>query len=177
MSDALKDYANTERPTKDIAEQYGVSASTLTVWAKKQGIQLRGRGRACQRQPDARTCEILEAAESLVLEDVGNMFGMSKQRVSKILRRWKGWKKPKDTPFEPGEQIVWKDQVFTVIQGGPIFGKVQNDKGEVIHNFYWTMNGYQAVRKSDYKPATNGHAKKRKTKVKPPKPKLAKARK
>jgi transposase len=177
MSDALKDYVNTERPTKDIAAQYGVSASTLTVWAKKQGIALRGRGRERQRQPDARTREILEMAETLVLEDVGKAAGISKQRVSKILRRWKGWKKPKETPFEPGERIMWKDQEFEVIMGGPLFGKVKNMGGEIIHNFYWTMDGNQAVRKSDYKP--NGHIRKNKPKASrsSKKPKLSKPRK
>lgn len=175
MSDALKDYVQTDRPTKEIAAKHGVSASTLTVWAKKQGIALRGRGRERQRQPNARTRQILELADTLVLEDVGARFGLSKQRVSKILRRWKGWKKPKETPFESGDAIMWKNQRFEVIEGGPLFGKVKNAKNEVIHNFYWTMGGHQAVREEDYK-ASNGHVRKVKTKA-PAKPKLPKGRK
>jgi transposase-like protein len=146
MSDALKDYANTEIPTSEIATKYRVSPSTLTVWAKKAKVPLRGRGRSKLKQPNARTREILELAEVMVLEDVGGRFGMSKQRVAKIVKRWKDWKRPRQSPFVPEDVILWKGKYYTVLEGGLHFGKVKDEKGLVIHNFYWNMQGSLALK-------------------------------
>jgi transposase len=146
MADALKEYANTALPTKEIAAKYDVSASTLTVWAKKAKIALRGRGRDKMRQPDARTREILQTAETLTLDETGKRFGMSKQRVQKIIKRWKDWQRPKQSPFVPDDVIQWKGKLYTVIEGGPMFGKVRDERNVTIHNFYWNMHGSQAIK-------------------------------
>jgi transposase len=146
MADALKDYANTTISTKDIAARYDVSASTLTVWAKKAKIALRGRGRDKMKQPDARTREILEMADALTLEETGERFGMTKQRVAKIVKRWNGWQRPTQSPFAPDDVVLWKNKLYTVVEGGPIFGKVRDERGITIHNFYWNMHGSVATR-------------------------------
>lgn len=162
MSEALKDYANTDLPTSEIALKYEVSPSTLTVWAKKAKLPLRGRGREMLKQPDARTREILELAEVMVLKDVGSRFGMSKQRVQKIVKRWKDWKRPRQSPFVPEDMILWKGKYYTVLEGGLHFGKVRDDKGLVIHNFYWNMRGTVAVKVDGEAMANrqaNGHGK------------------
>lgn len=147
MSDALKDYVNSPTtPVTTIAEKHGVSPSTLTVWARKAKIKLRGRGRERQRQPNAKTREILELAQTLTLEDVGKRFGMSKQRVGKIVKRWKGWEKPRQSPFVADDVIKWKGDLYKVIEPGVLFGKVVDQTGQVIHNFYWNMAGHLAVK-------------------------------
>lgn len=147
MADALKDYVG--HPTMsatDIAVKHGVSPSTLTVWAKKARIRLRGRGRQSLRQPSARTRDILELAESLTLEDVGLRFGMKKQRVSKIVKRWKDWKKPSKAPFVVDDVVLWKGGYYKVLEAGTLFGKVVDQAGQIAHNFYWNLGGEMAVK-------------------------------
>jgi transposase len=147
MADALKDYVGC--PTMSataIADKHGVSPSTLTVWAKKARIKLRGRGRNIQRQPSARTREILELAESLTLHAVGKRFGMKKQRVSKIVKRWKDWKKPSKSPFLVDDIVSWKGGLYKVLEAGPLFGKVVDQSGMIAHNFYWNLAGEMAVK-------------------------------
>lgn len=147
MADALKDYVNNpSMSATDIAEKHGVSPSTLTVWAKKARIKLRGRGRQSLRQPSARTREILELAESLTLEEVGLRFGMKKQRVSKIVKRWKDWKKPTKAPFVVDDIVLWKGAYYKVLEAGTLFGKVVDQAGLIAHNFYWNLGGEQAVK-------------------------------
>jgi len=147
MADALKDYVNCPTMSAtNIAEKHGVSPSTLTVWAKRARIRLRGRGRQSLRQPSARTREILELAESLTLEDVGKRFGMKKQRVSKIVKRWKDWKKPAKAPFVVDDVVRWKGGYYKVLEAGPLWGKVVDQNGQIAHNFYWNLGGEMAVK-------------------------------
>lgn len=153
MSEALKDYADPTRKTKDIAAKYGVSPSTLTVWARKAGLQLRGRGRDRSEEPDARTRAILEAAAALKQEDVAAKFGITKQRISKIVKRWKGWKKPTTAPFAIGDEIEWNRGIYTVLEAGPLFGIVRDSKGDVINPFYWNMRGFKAHKVEPHKRA------------------------
>lgn len=147
MADALKDYGDASFSARDIADKYGVSMSTLTVWARKAGVKLRGRGRTKQTQPDSNTRRILEAAEVMPQEVVGRQFGgVTKQRISKILKRWQNWRKPDRSPFVTEDVIRWKGKHFKVLQPGPLFGKVVNEHGEIMHNFYWHMGGSLAVK-------------------------------
>lgn len=160
MADALKDYVNSPNtPTSVIAKRHGVSPSTLTVWAKKAKLKLRGRGRESQRQPNARTRAILELAEALTLEEVGERYGMTKQRVSRIVRRWKDWKKPRQSPFVVDDVIQWKGEIFKVVEEGALFGKVITLDGQIMHNFYWNMQGSlaQRVDPSLWKPKKKTH--------------------
>lgn len=153
MSEALKDYADPTRKTKDIAAKYNVSASTLTVWARKAGIQLRGRGRDRNEEPDARTRAILEAAAALKQEEVAARFGITKQRISKIMKRWKGWKKPSTAPFAVGDVIEWNGAEYTVLEAQPLFGVVRDSTGDVINPFYWNMRGFRAHKVEPHKRA------------------------
>jgi transposase len=147
VADALKDYAhNLNEPTKEIAARHGVSPSSLTVWARNAKIGLRGRGREKAKQPDARQREILEMCETLVYEDVAERFGMTKQRVSKIVKRWKDWKRPKQSPFMPDDVVSWDGKLYKVLEGGPLFGKAVDEKGNIIHNFYWSIHGKIAMK-------------------------------
>ena len=144
MSEALKDYADPTRKTKDIASKYGVSPSTLTVWARKAGIPLRGRGRDRSEEPDARTRAILEAAASLKQEEVATRFGITKQRISKIVKRWKGWERPSVAPFAVGDVVEWIGAEYVVLEAGPLFGTVKNAAGDIIRNFYWNVRNSKA---------------------------------
>jgi transposase-like protein len=147
MADALKDYVGCPTMSaSSIATKHGVSPSTLTVWAKKARIKLRGRGRESQRQPTCRTRDILELAESLTLDDVGKRFGMTKQRVSRIVKRWKDWKKPTKAPFVVDDVVQWKGGLYKVLEAGALFGKVVDQSGQIAHNFYWNLGGETAVK-------------------------------
>src|SRR4051812_41622740 len=100
QSRALAEYVNEPtKPVREIADKYGVSKGTLTVWAKNAGFKLRGRGRDKQTEPNMRTRKILERAAVATQEQAGKKFGVTKQRVSKLMRRWKHWKKPTTVPF------------------------------------------------------------------------------
>jgi hypothetical protein len=62
------------------------------------------------------------------------------------VKRWKDWKRPRQSPFVPEDVILWKGKYYTVLEGGLHFGKVRDEKGLVIHNFYWNMQGSLALK-------------------------------
>ena len=91
----LRDFLKRKEKTKEIAKRHGISASTLTARAKKAGLPLRKRGRWQLPEPTAKQQQILRMVRTQTYAEVGSRFGMSKQRVSQVVRRWSGWTKPK----------------------------------------------------------------------------------
>ena len=91
----LQDFIESNERTSEIAYRHGISASTLTARAKKAGLPLRKRGRWRLTEPTAIQKKILRLARTQTYAEVGFRFGMSKQRVSQLVRRWSGWTAPK----------------------------------------------------------------------------------
>jgi len=89
MAHALADYQKREMTTDEIAAKHGISGATLTVWAKKARLPLRGRGRRQIQEITSRNKLIVELAETLTFEATGRSFGISRQRVWRIVKRWK----------------------------------------------------------------------------------------
>lgn len=75
--------------TERIAKKYRVCAASLTLWAKRAGLSLRQRGRRSMTEPTSRQRAIIEMAGIINYSAVGSAFGMTKQGVSRIIRRWK----------------------------------------------------------------------------------------
>lgn len=143
---ALADY-QASVPLKSIAERFNVSPATLTVWAKKAGIPLRGRGRNPHTAPNARIAAILEMAKRVPLDEAGKQFGITKQRVSYIVKRWSEKKPPGASPFKKGDTIVWRDKYYHVIEPGIESGAVKElNTGRTILNFNWNSGGKPAVK-------------------------------
>jgi len=143
---ALSDYVNQPNLfTKDIAEKYGVSTATLTVWATNAGIALRSRGLHKLDVPTARQRQILELAAIYSYEKVGKRFGISKARVGAIVKRWKGWKVLIEPPFKPGDILLWrnkrKKERLTVIDAGITHGTLLDSKGRTLRAFTWNTGG------------------------------------
>ena len=85
----LAEYQAREKTTDEIATAHNVCPATLTVWAKKAGVPLRGRGRRRSNEPSPRNRLILALAKTLTYEQIGSRFGISKQGVWRIVKRWK----------------------------------------------------------------------------------------
>ena len=87
---ALQEYrTNNRETTSKIAARYRISASTLTVLARKAGIPLRSRGRRMETKPSPIQKKILQMARHATYQAVGRKFGCSKQRVFAIVKRWR----------------------------------------------------------------------------------------
>lgn len=137
MAAALADYRKNELTSEEIAVKHGVSKATLTVWAKKAGVPLRNRGRKRYESPTARQREIIQLASVYNYDKVGERFGMLKQSVHRIVKRWRGWAQPRKAPFSPGDVILWKGKRFTVIEANVHDGTLRDEKDKLWKNFAW----------------------------------------
>ena len=85
----LADYQASQKTTNEIAREHHVSLATITLWAKKAGLTLRRRGRRRMKQTPPRNKLILEYAAILTYEATGRIFGISRQGVWRIVKRWR----------------------------------------------------------------------------------------
>lgn len=141
VAEALAEYAKNNSTTRSIAKKYGISASTLTVWAQKAGLILRPRGRRTLVAPNERQMAMLEMAQYATYEQVGVKFGCEKQAVHRVVKRWKNWAKPKRAPFEPGDIILWRGKRLKVTAASQNYGTLVDEKNRQIHQFRWNQNG------------------------------------
>ena len=88
---ALAAYTAGILTTELIALTIGVSLATITVWAKEAGITLRKRGRRVSLSPRPRVGEIVLAARSRPQAEVARSFAVSRQAVSRAVKRWENW--------------------------------------------------------------------------------------
>jgi hypothetical protein len=138
MAASLADYQKSELTTEDIALKHGISSATLTVWAKKAGIPLRNRGRKKQKAPSPRQLEIIKLASVYKYDQVGARFGMHKQSIHRIVKRWRDWMQPRSAPFAPGDLLLWRGKKFTVLEANHTDGTLREEKnGKVYKNFVW----------------------------------------
>lgn len=151
MVAALADYQHKkDMTTEEIAAKHGVSTATLTVWAKKTGIPLRKRGRKCREQPSPRQLEIIKLASVYTYDQVGEKFGMAKQSIHRICKRWRGWASPKQAPFAPGDMLLWRGKKFTVVEANVDDGTLIDSRGKYYKNFAW--NGGRIPKKIGVNP-------------------------
>src|SRR6266498_2274459 len=99
--DAMEEYELRQETVYLIAKRHGITPSALTARAKRLGLPLRQRGRWAAAEPCPRDRIIIQLSDELTYEDVGTRFGVSKQRVHQILRRWVHWRT--DTSVDPNK--------------------------------------------------------------------------
>jgi hypothetical protein len=87
---ATREYIAGNAKVSEISKRAGISAGALSSRVKRLGLPLRGRGRNPLEKPTAVHKKIIAAAAKQTYEHVGLRFGISKQRVSKIVQRWNG---------------------------------------------------------------------------------------
>ena len=87
----LRAFSEGRETTREIAKRHGISPSALTARAKKAGLPLRKRGRWQLPEPTPKQKKILNMARTHTIAEVGARFGVTKQRVSQVVRRWTGW--------------------------------------------------------------------------------------
>lgn len=151
MAAAMSDYQHRkDMTTEEIAVKHGVSTATLTVWATKMDLTLRKRGRKRRDQPSPRQLEIIKLASVYTYEQVGDKFGMAKQSIHRIVKRWKGWASPKQAPFQPGDMLLWRQKKFTVLEANVTEGTLQDSRGKIYKNFAW--NGGRIPKKIGVNP-------------------------
>lgn len=69
-----------------IAANLGLSARTISLLAKRNGIEFRKRGKSFGPQDKARFSRMQELrASGKTLQQIGDEFGLTRQRVSQIL--------------------------------------------------------------------------------------------
>jgi hypothetical protein len=115
----LQDFIESNERTSEIAYRHGISASTLTARAKKAGLPLRKRGRWRSAEPTAEQKAILELARTHTYSEVGARFGITKQRVSQLVRRWIGWEAP--LPGGLGKKRRQKPRVISFRVGDDVY--------------------------------------------------------
>jgi len=91
IQSVLEKRALGERTSSGLAREYGISPSTISVWAQKYGFPKLQQGRRPAIKPSKRHMQILRATNSLTYEQVGAIHGVSKQRVANVVRRWRSF--------------------------------------------------------------------------------------
>ena len=84
----LADYRDGKMTLSQIARKYRVSKESAIGWAHSAHLPPRRRGQPKLVQPTRRQKQILELAEICTFETVARRFGITKQRVSQIAKRW-----------------------------------------------------------------------------------------
>jgi hypothetical protein len=134
---ALDDYQKSDLTTEAIAKKHGVWPATLTVWAAKAKIPLRGRGRRKYSAPTPFHLKVLSLAGVLRYEQIGRKFGIEKQQVHRIVKRWKDYVNPRRAPFKPGDVIEWDGKKLTVLDANEVTGTLRDKQGRIYKLFPW----------------------------------------
>jgi len=140
----------------DIAAHYGVKQPSVSYWLKHFGpkyypktFKLRKQGRRRDTEPCERDKEILRliAVEQRQCAEVGRTFGITRSRVTGIVKTWgeRGYKVP--PPFKINDLIKWKDYTFRVVRVyDSASGRVENVANrETIDPFHWFSHDEMAV--------------------------------
>lgn len=135
----------------DVATQFRVSRASVLRWKSSGGV-FRPRGRKYQLEPDERQLEILRLAESMSYSMIADRFGITKQAVGKVVKRWRGWQ-AKSPEFEVGDLISFRGKAYTVLEVEPRKGRVQDAEGRV-HVLPWFFQGKYAQLLKRAKPSS-----------------------
>ena len=95
IADAVKAYMAGERE-RDIAARFGVTQSTVSYWIAKHGQRYAGakfvrrkQGRRADTSPSERDMAILfKAVNGVPLASIGRDYGLTRARVSHIVKTW-----------------------------------------------------------------------------------------
>jgi hypothetical protein len=165
IESALEDYTNRSLLVKDIAAKHGVTEPTIVYWVMKfgvdRGIELRKPGCRPRAVPSVRDRRILRRASEVPYDMVAEEFGVTRQRVGRIVSIWRKRKWVEPLQFKVGDVIRWTDQFcdpmyFVVLRIGRkgddpnnpdlTCGAVREygEGGNVLDPFFWTYRGHKA---------------------------------
>jgi hypothetical protein len=137
VAQVLTKYQRGDLTTEEIAAKHGISMATITVWAKKAGLPLRKRGRRARIEPMPRQREIIRLASMGNYDAVGAQFGMCKQSVHRLMKRWCHWQQNSTPPFAAGDVLVWKRKRLTVLYANHQEGTLVDERGRIHRHFTW----------------------------------------
>lgn len=152
---AVEDYRKGV-PLKVIADKYGFTPATISIWAKAANVERRPRGIQLGDTPSDRDRAIIRRAREVSINQVAKEFRMTRARVWSIRVLWKrrGWNEP--MPWKAGDTIEWAGERLKVLRvDDEKRGAVKTAAGMTIDPFVWKYRGKTARKVS----ATNGHAK------------------
>lgn len=96
----------------------------IRSWVRRtKGRRSPGRPKALA--PSGRDLQILVAAQTLPYSRVAAQFGITKQRVGWVVKRWQGWKPPEAAPFVPGDWVVVRGGIYEVLEVDPLQGTLR----------------------------------------------------
>lgn len=127
---------------KDVAATYKVGTASVLRW-KADANLFRPRGPRPATEPNARHREILRLLQSMSMREVGEHFGITRQAVHRVAKRWKDWLPARQPPFAPGDLIRQRGKLYTVVKAGIRQGTVCDAKG-LVHIMPWVMRGRHA---------------------------------
>lgn len=141
VDSVLRDYLNPALTTSEIAQKHGICPATVTLWVREAGLTLRSRGRRRRAEPTPRHQKIIELSRHLRLDQVGANMGLSKQAVHRILKRWEGWQKSDESPFVPGDVVLWQGKRLVVVSADKDEGTlIEQGSKKVYQKFPWAGN-------------------------------------
>jgi hypothetical protein len=130
---ALNDYKQGAMTTESIAAKYGIAPATLTVWASHSSTPLRRRGRRKLDAPTPMHLKIIELAKTMGYNQIGLKFGMRKQSIHRIVKRWRDWT-PSIT-YHPGDTVAWKGKAYEVLAVGATDLTLRDSNGKLSVKF------------------------------------------
>jgi hypothetical protein len=133
----LAEYKMRNLTTGEIAANHGISPATVTVWIKKAGLPLRQPGRRAQTEPTPRQREIIALASTCYYDAVGAKFGLHKQAVHRLVKRWRNWRQTSRPSFAPGDVLLWCGKRFTVMTANDQDGTLMDEHGRIYRHFIW----------------------------------------
>jgi hypothetical protein len=139
VAQVLAEYRKRELTTEEIAAKHRISTATLTVWAKKAGLPLRKRGRRARTEPTPRQREIIMLASVCKYDVVGAQFGMCKQSVYRLVKRWGHWRQTSKPQFDPGDVLLWRGKRLTVLDANDQEGTLVDELGRIYRRFTWSF--------------------------------------
>lgn len=152
---AVEDYREGV-PLKVIAEKYGFTVATISIWAKAANVERRSRGIQPTTVPSDRDRSIIRRAREVQVNQVAKEFRMTRARVWSIRTNWKkaGWVEP--MPWKVGDTILWANERLKVVRiDDEKRGAVRTTDGKLIDPFTWKFKGKTARR---VLASQNGHA-------------------
>lgn len=141
---AVEDYRRGV-PIKVIAQKYGFTPATISIWAKAAKLPRRARGIQPTAQPSDRDRAIIRRAREVAIKDVAKEFKMTRARVWSIRSDWSkaGWQEP--LPWKVGDTIEWAGDLFRVLRvDSEKRGAVRTEGGKIIDPFAWRFRGRSA---------------------------------
>jgi transposase-like protein len=145
-------YSDSGLTVGEIARRFGVSPATISNRAKQLGLKQRGRGRWKRETPDAPHKQMLLLLDTESQASVARRFGVSRQRVNQIVRRWKDWQSDRSkargrSRLQPSYRITFRINKRAFIQletalNHPWFKSLRSPNQaacEIVNNFLSTI--------------------------------------